>query len=98
MLADHHPHSRRIADRFGFLQAASRLYFSAVQHRFPASETDSSASRLGQGPSGVAQHTASFNELRSCRFVIGDETDGAFYGRVQSRSYLGFSWERDGGQ
>ena len=98
MLADHHPHSRRIAEPFGSLQAASGVYFSAVQQRFPASETDSSASRLGQGYSGVAKHSSSFNELRSCAFVIGDETDGAFYGRVQSRSYLGFSWERDGGQ
>jgi hypothetical protein len=98
MLADHHPHSRRIADRFGFLQAASGVYFSAVQHRFPASETDSSASRLGQGPSGVDQHTASFNELRSCRFVIGHEIDEAFHVRVHSRYYLGFGPEWDGAQ
>jgi hypothetical protein len=38
------------------------------------------------------------HELLSCGFVIGNETDGAFHGRVHSRYYPGFNPERDGAQ
>lgn len=47
--------------------------------------------------SGIAQHGARFNELRSCGFIIENELQRGEQGVVRSQYWLRYDPERDGG-
>jgi len=47
---------------------------------------------------GIAQHGARFNEIRSRGFIVENETERVSDGRVLSRYCLRFDPEQDGGQ